>query len=36
MTDAARAAVAAHTRHVADFPEPGVVFADLTPVFADG
>ncbi len=36
MTDAARAAVAAHTRHVADFPAPGVVFADLTPVFADG
>lgn len=36
MTDAARAAVAAHTRHVAGFPEPGVVFADLTPVFADG
>ncbi|MGX9294660.1 adenine phosphoribosyltransferase [Tsukamurella paurometabola] len=36
MTDAARAAVAAHTRHVDGFPEPGVVFADLTPVFADG
>ncbi|GAA1089353.1 adenine phosphoribosyltransferase [Tsukamurella spumae] len=34
-TEAARA-VAEHTRHVADFPEPGVVFADLTPVFADG
>ncbi|MET9327941.1 adenine phosphoribosyltransferase [Tsukamurella sp. NPDC003166] len=33
--DAARA-VAEHTRHIADFPEPGVVFADLTPVFADG
>ncbi|GAA1089026.1 adenine phosphoribosyltransferase [Tsukamurella strandjordii] len=36
MADEARAAVAAHTRHVPDFPEPGVVFADLTPVFADG
>ncbi|BDH57216.1 adenine phosphoribosyltransferase [Tsukamurella sp. PLM1] len=40
MTDgraaAARAAIARCTRHVADFPEPGVVFADLTPVFADG
>lgn len=35
MGDAA-AAVAAHTRHVPDFPEAGVVFADLTPVFADG
>ncbi|WP_019203152.1 adenine phosphoribosyltransferase [Tsukamurella sp. 1534] len=34
--EAARAAVAAHTRHVPDFPQPGVVFADLTPVFADG
>jgi adenine phosphoribosyltransferase len=33
---AARAAIAARTRHVPDFPEPGVVFADLTPVFADG
>ncbi|KXP01584.1 adenine phosphoribosyltransferase [Tsukamurella pseudospumae] len=33
--EAARA-VAEHTRHVADFPAPGVVFADLTPVFADG
>lgn len=33
--EAARA-VAEHTRHIADFPEPGVVFADLTPVFADG
>lgn len=36
VTDAARVAVAAHTRHVADFPEPGIMFADLTPVFADG
>ncbi|WP_461165848.1 adenine phosphoribosyltransferase [Tsukamurella serpentis] len=33
---AARAALSAHTRHVPDFPEPGVLFADLTPVFADG
>lgn len=31
-----RDAIATHTRHVPDFPEPGVVFADLTPVFADG
>lgn len=23
-------------RHVPDFPEPGVLFTDLTPVFADG
>ncbi|GAA4404466.1 adenine phosphoribosyltransferase [Tsukamurella soli] len=30
------AAIEAHTRHVPDFPEPGVLFADLTPVFADG
>ncbi len=29
-------AIRAHTRHVSDFPEPGIVFADLTPVFADG
>ncbi|WP_024796493.1 adenine phosphoribosyltransferase [Tomitella biformata] len=24
------------TRHVQDFPDAGVIFADLTPVFADG
>ncbi len=33
---AAAAAVTRLTRHVPDFPEPGVSFADLTPVFADG
>src|SRR5699024_2897607 len=33
---AAGAAGARLTRHVPAFPEPGVAFADLTPVFADG
>ncbi|CPR12307.1 adenine phosphoribosyltransferase [Mycobacterium bohemicum DSM 44277] len=28
--------IASHTRVVADFPKPGVVFKDLTPLFADG
>lgn len=32
---AAVAAIAAHTRRVPDFPQPGVTFSDLTPVFAD-
>ncbi|MDF0529152.1 adenine phosphoribosyltransferase [Tsukamurella sp. 8F] len=32
----AQVAIARRTRHVQDFPEPGVLFADLTPVFADG
>ncbi|MFT4043479.1 MAG: adenine phosphoribosyltransferase [Gordonia sp. (in: high G+C Gram-positive bacteria)] len=32
---AARAAIATHTRQVPDFPEPGIVFQDLTPVLAD-
>lgn len=27
--------VAEHTRDIADFPAPGVVFKDLTPLFAD-
>ena len=31
----ARQALDTLTRHVADFPEPGVIFEDLTPVFAD-
>ena len=30
------ALVAAHTRDVPDFPQPGVLFKDLTPLFADG
>jgi adenine phosphoribosyltransferase len=30
------ALVAAHTVDVADFPQPGVVFKDLNPLFADG
>jgi adenine phosphoribosyltransferase len=30
------ALVAAHTRDVPDFPKPGVVFKDLSPLFADG
>ena len=25
----------AHTRVIPDFPEPGILFRDLTPVFAD-
>ena len=33
--DEARAAIARHTRLVADFPSPGVQFKDLTPVFAE-
>jgi adenine phosphoribosyltransferase len=32
----AGAVVAAHTRDVADFPKPGILFKDLTPLFADG
>ncbi|MGP9723460.1 adenine phosphoribosyltransferase [Corynebacterium sp. AOP40-9SA-29] len=38
MTDYpdARTALAAKTRHVPDFPGPGIVFQDLTPVLADG
>lgn len=31
----ARAAIDRHTRLVADFPEPGIAFKDLTPVLAD-
>ncbi|MFT4125488.1 MAG: adenine phosphoribosyltransferase [Gordonia sp. (in: high G+C Gram-positive bacteria)] len=31
----ARAAITAHTRLVDDFPQPGIAFKDLTPVFAD-
>jgi len=37
--DAGRAAadlVASHVLDVADFPQPGIVFKDLTPLFADG
>lgn len=28
--------VADHVREVADFPKPGILFRDLTPLFADG
>lgn len=37
-TEAARAveAIGRLARQVPDFPEPGVLFTDLTPVFADG
>jgi adenine phosphoribosyltransferase len=28
--------IAAHTRDIPDFPLPGVMFKDLTPLFADG
>lgn len=34
-TDQAAGLVRRHTRWADDFPEPGVKFADLTPVFAD-
>ncbi len=33
--DSVAALIAALTRQVADFPEPGVQFKDLTPLFAD-
>lgn len=36
LIDQAAAAVTTHTRWVDEFPTPGVRFADLTPVFADG
>jgi adenine phosphoribosyltransferase len=41
MTEAVRvedvsALVADHVRQVADFPRPGILFRDLTPLFADG
>lgn len=35
MSDAARAALTRLVRDVADFPEPGVLFKDITPVLAD-
>jgi len=34
--EAAREALTRLTRVVLDFPEPGISFRDLTPVFADG
>jgi adenine phosphoribosyltransferase len=34
--DALAALVTARVREVPDFPEPGVLFKDLTPLFADG
>jgi len=37
MTDGSAARlVAQHTALIPDFPKPGIVFRDLTPVFADG
>jgi adenine phosphoribosyltransferase len=33
---AVSALVADHVRQVADFPRPGILFRDLTPLFADG
>ncbi|SFR91826.1 adenine phosphoribosyltransferase [Agromyces sp. CF514] len=37
MTDQdVRALVESHLATIPDFPEPGVLFRDLTPVFADG
>lgn len=35
MTETAAAALDRLTRLVPDFPEPGILFRDLTPVFAD-
>lgn len=35
MTGGARERLGALTRLVPDFPEPGILFRDLTPVFAD-
>ncbi len=36
MTQAAREAIERLSRVVVDFPSPGIVFRDLSPVFADG
>ncbi|MDQ1677229.1 MAG: adenine phosphoribosyltransferase [Actinomycetota bacterium] len=35
-TEAVSALVSRHVREVPDFPQPGVLFRDLTPLFADG
>lgn len=35
MTDRAADVLAAHTREVPDFPKPGVLFKDLTPLFRE-
>lgn len=35
MTEDAASVIRALTRHVQDFPQPGVLFRDLTPVLAD-
>lgn len=35
MTEAAAAAIARLVRDVPDFPEPGIVFKDITPLLAD-
>ncbi len=36
MTDARLAALIARVRDVPDFPKPGILFRDLTPLLADG
>jgi adenine phosphoribosyltransferase len=36
IAGAAAELVAAHIREIPDFPEPGIQFKDLTPLFADG
>lgn len=36
MSDSARDAIERLSRVVPDFPSPGIVFRDLSPVFADG
>ncbi len=35
MTDSAAEVLAAHVREVPDFPKPGVMFKDLTPLFRE-
>ncbi len=35
MTDAAAAELRAHIQDIPDFPKPGIVFKDITPLFLD-
>ena len=35
MSDAATAALRAHIQDIPDFPKPGIVFKDITPLFLD-